>query len=591
MPIKMSRIRKNVLLVTAILSLLAAIAIIAVALLPYPTLKSWADSLMPDGNFKSLNQNNVVVFRILLGWIGFSFGTIGVVLATGNIHHVMAWLQQYFVDIRQFLEELKPTTKEFIPITFLVLVMVCAATIRVDHLNELVSHDEAYTYVVFSSTSLFNIITNYHAPNNHVLNSLLVDHSTHLFGSQPWSLRLPALIAGLLLILCTYAFASKIYGTYTGLLTAILVAILPGAILYSTRARGYVFVSLITMLSLLIANYLRENNNLFAWSLLAICTALGFYSVPVMLFPFGMVFSWLFFENLFDRNKVTKIKRNFVNRWIFTGLASGAFVLLLYTPIFIYSGPASVFANQFVLSEPWGGYLASIPRTMVAVWQAWTSDLPTTITSLLLIGFCLSLVLDRKITHNAFPLQLATILGIGSLLLIMRPRAETKVWAFFQAPFMIWCAGGLMGLIHIMPIRLSRKTFLAKVLLAIALLGLVVTTVKVFPHLQEDWGARNPVENTAIALRDQISPRDLIIVDSPFDAPIWYYTEIAGLSSSYYNQSLPFERLFVIVCPTCGQTLPSVLQSKGPEELTFDIASAQLAFSFGFLDTYLVPHR
>ena len=148
-----------------------------------------------------------------------------------------------------------------------------------------------------------------------------------------------------------------------------------------------------------------------------------------------------------------------------------------------------------------------------------------------------------------------------------------------------------MGLVHILPIRFSRKTFLVKILLAIALLGLAVTAIKIFPYLQEDWGARNSVENTAINLRDQISPRDLIIVDNPFDAPIWYYTEIDGLSGSYYNQSLPFERLFIIVCPTCGQTLASVLQSKGPEEETFDIASAQLVFSFGFLDTYLVQHR
>jgi hypothetical protein len=583
--------RKIVLLATVVLFFLAAIIIIAIALLPYLNLKSLADSLMPDGNFKSLNQNNVVVYRILLGGIGFSFGAIGVAIASGNFQRVIAWFQKYFVDMRQFIAELKPTTKEFYPILFLILLLVCSTIIRVNHLNEVITHDEAYTYVVFSSTSLFNILTNYHVPNNHVLNSLLIDLSSYLFGNQPWSLRLPALIAGLLLILCTYAFARKIYGMYTGLLSAILVAVLPGAILYSTRGRGYVFVSLFSMLCLLIADYLRKNNNLFAWSLLAILTALGFYSVPVMLFPFGMVFSWLFFENIFDHTKPTNSKPGFVKRWIFSGLTTGALVLFLYTPIFIFSGIASVFGNRFVQPEPWGGYLTSIPRTTIAIWHAWISDLPILISTLLLIGFCLSIILDRKITRNAFPLQLAAFLGIGFLLLIQRPRAETKVWAFLQAPFMIWCAAGLMGLIQIIPIRLSRKTFLVKAMLTIAFLGLLIMAIRIFPHIRDNWLAKSPVENTAITLRDQISTRDLIIVDSPFDAPIWYYTETEGLSGSYYDQSLPFERLFVVVCPTCGQTLLSILKSKGPEADKFDISSAHLAFSFGFLDTYIIPHR
>jgi uncharacterized membrane protein len=585
------RTRKIITLTVAILIIVVAIIIIAIAFLPYPTLKSLADSVMPDGNFKALNENNVIVFKILLGWIGLSMGIAGAIIACGYFHQVIAWLHQYSLDMRQFVMELRPKTKDFFAIIFLLLVLVCAATIRADQLNGQITHDEAYTYVVFSSTSIFNIVTNYHLPNNHVLNSLLIDLSTHLFGAQPWAVRLPALIAGLLLILATYAIARQIYGKYTSLLSAVLIAILPGAIQYSTHGRGYVFVSLFTMLCLSLANYLRKNNNLFAWSLLAICAALGFYSVPVMLFPFGMVFAWLFFENIYDNKKRANSKVNFVKNWSFTGITSVILVLLLYTPIFIYSGPNSVFANQFVQSEPWGGYLASIPSTAMAVWRDWTIGLPFMVTVLLQIGFCLSLILDRKIATNRFPLQLAAVVGIGLLILVQRPRAETKVWTFLQAPFMIWCAAGIMGLIHTIPIKFSRKTFLATVMVIMALLASSVTAFRIFPHLRDNWVAKNPVENTAIALKNQISPSDLIIVDSPFDAPIWYYSKIAGTSSAYFNQSLPFERLFVIVCPTSGQTLQSVLQSRGPESDQVDIASAQLVFSFGFLDTYIVPHR
>lgn len=590
-PTQSMRTRKIIAFATSILFILVAFMIITAAILPYTTLKALAGSFMPDGNFKTLTENNVIIFRILLGWIGLSFAVAGVVIVSGHVQYVTGWLHQYFVDLWQYLNDLRPRTKELFPILLMSLVIVCAATIRMDHLNEPISHDEAYTYVVYSSTSVFNIVTNYQKPNNHVLNSLLIRLSARLFGGPPWAVRLPALIAGLLLIVSTYALARQIYDKYTGLLSAILVAILPGAIQYSTRGRGYVFVAFFTMFSLLLANYLRKKDNLFAWSLLAICSALGFYSVPVMIFPFGMVFSWLFLENLFDNTKPTDVKIKFVRNWIFTGIISAALVLLLYTPIFIYSGLKSVFSNPWVLPEPWRGYIVSIPSRAMDVWHDWTVGLPFILGVLFLIGFCLSLLLHRKITRTRFPMQLAAFLAIGILVLIQRPRDETKIWTSLQAPFMIWCAAGIMGLIHMIPIKSSRKAFLATGIVLIALLATSVTAFRIFPHLRDNWVAKGPVENTANAIKTQLTPSDLIIVDAPFDASIWYYSKINGVSEAYFYQSRPFEHLFVIVSPTNGQTLQSILLSRGPEIDLVNTASAQLAFSIGFLETYIVPHR
>ncbi len=578
-------------LLFSILLILVAFSLIALAIIHYTALKSFANSVMPDGNFRALTESNALVFRLLLGGTGLALGALGTLIAGGHAHNVLNALRQYYADLGQFLYDLRPTTREIFPAVILLLVLACAAIFRVDHLNEQITHDEAYTYVVFSSTSIFNIVTNYHLPNNHILSSLLIDLSTHLFGAQPWAVRLPAFLAGLLLIFASYAFARQVYGKYAALLGSVIIAILPGTILYSSRGRGYVLVSFFTLLALLVANYLRKNNNLAAWSLLAVSMALGFYSVPVMLFPFGMVFAWLFFENLFANRQSSVLKMGFIKNWTLSGITTAALVLLLYTPIFIYSGPKSVFANQFVQPEPWGGYIASIPGKALAVWREWMDGFPWPVTLLLLAGFCLSLVLHRRLTQGRFPLQLAAFLGIGALLLIQRPTGQTKIWAFLQAPFMIWSAAGLMGLLQILPIKPSRKVFLAASIVVIACAAITVNAIQVIPRLHASWVAKGPVENTAIAIHNQISPNDLIIVDSPFDAPVWYYTKLLGLSESYFDQSRSFDRLFVIVNPTGGQTLQSVLQSRGPGPELFDAASAQPLFSMGFLDTYLVPHR
>ena len=66
---------------------------------------------------------------------------------------------------------------------------------------------------------------------------------------------------------------------------------------YSNNARGYTLVALFTLLTLILGDIVRKEKNLFAWGLISLFSALGLYTVPVMLFPFGVLFVWLFLEN------------------------------------------------------------------------------------------------------------------------------------------------------------------------------------------------------------------------------------------------------------------------------------------------------
>jgi uncharacterized membrane protein len=438
---------------------------------------------------------------------------------------------------------------------------------------------------------LFNILTNYHLPNNHVLNSLLIYFSTHLFGFQPWAVRLPALLAGLLLIPATYALAKTVYDKYTALISALLIAVLPGAILYATTARGYSLVALFTVLTLWLANFLRSSKNLFAWSLLVLFSALGFYSVPVFLFPFGMVFAWLFFENLFADPGEYGSRINFLKYWLLAGFYTAVLVLILYTPIFIYTGVDRVFANEWVTPQAWLGYIPSIPGHLLYVWHEWTSGFSPVWGYGLSLGFLLGLIFHRRLTRQRFPLQIAAFLWIAAMMLVQRPIGVTKIWVFLQAPFLIWCAAGWMGLLKDLRLGFARQVPVAAILTGVAVLIAAAGAVRAVPGIPQRWAVKGPVENTVLFIKDQLGPRDLIIVDAPYDASIWYYSLLYGLTDSIFDRRQPFDQLFVIVSINDNQTVSSVLQDRGPEAASVDLEAARLIMNYQNLETYLLPHR
>jgi hypothetical protein len=570
---------------------LIALALFMAAILPFGRIKSLADGLMTDGNFGSLKENNVLIFRILLGSAGSIFITIAVALGFGKLKKIQIWGRRYLSDLVGFVRAIKPKKLDTPTVVILFLILAAAIIFRLVHIYGEMTHDEAYTFIVFGSTTIFNIITNYHLPNNHILNSILINISTHLFGIQPWAVRLPSLLAGLVIIPSTYALARIIYDKYTAILSVLLIAILPGAIQYATQARGYSLVALFTILTLWLANYVRTSKNLFAWSLLILFSALGFYSVPVFLFPFGIVFAWLFFETLFIDPGEYNSRINFLKYWMLAGFCSAVLVLILYTPVFIYSGAAKVFANPWVTPESWTGFIPSIPGHLMSVWQEWTGRFSTVWAFLLLPGFFFGILLHRRITRQYFPLQIAAILWITILILIQRPLGVTKIWVFLQAPFMMWCAAGWMGLLKDLRLGFAQHVPLAAIVTGLAVLLATTNAILEVPGISKSWAVRSPAENTVLAISDQLGPRDLIIVDAPYDASIWYYSRLYDLADSHFDNRLPFEKLFVIVSRTDNQTVESVLETRGPKAFLVDPSDARSVINFQNLDTYQLSQR
>ena len=112
------------------------------------------------------------------------------------------------------------------------------------------SHDEAYTVVAFAVRPWAAVVGDYSLPNNYVFHTILVHLSLRMFGMQPWAVRLPVLLAGVLMLPAAYGLARRLFSRPAALMSTAVLAVLPRLVLLSTNARGYALVALFTLVML-----------------------------------------------------------------------------------------------------------------------------------------------------------------------------------------------------------------------------------------------------------------------------------------------------------------------------------------------------
>jgi len=468
------------------------------------------------------------------------------------------------------------------------VVTILAGINRLALMESPMLHDEAYTVVTYAD-SFFHALTDYSMPNNHVFHTLLVNLSVRAFGLAPWSVRLPAFLAGVLVIPGVYFLAKQIYDPWTGLFASVLVAFSPSLISYSTSARGYTLVALFTLVIIILGIYVRKEKNLVAWGLIAIFSALGLYTVPVMLFPFGMLFVWLFLENLAASPAPYSSKWEFIRYWLIAGFLTAFLTILLYAPVLIYTGPQKLFANGFVAPLTWADLPDTWHARLIDTWAEWTHGVPLAITIMLLAGWVSSLIFHRKLANIRVPLQLAALLWITFLLIAQRSNAWAKVWVFLLPLMLIWSAAGIIGLMRSVHLKFLYGLSLASILTAVVLFVGGLSTLRLIPELRGLWSQRGDVENAVIFFKNSISDTDLIVVDWPDDASVWFYSLEYNLSNNHFDKRIPFTRAWVLVNPPDGQSIDSVLADRGPDSPALDLASIKLIHEIGTRQIYQCP--
>lgn len=465
------------------------------------------------------------------------------------------------------------------------LILLSGILLRLIELNSPVSYDEAYTYIAFARQGWVGILSDYSLPNNHILHSLLIKLSTSMFGNYPWSLRLPAFLAGLVAIPVIFALGKRLFNPSVAMLSAALVAWLPAIIRYDTAARGYSLVSLFTLLAWLFGSFALTTGRPRYWLGLALSVTLGLFTIPTMTLPAGGIYLWVLGEGLLRREK----DKAFYIRLFGSGLLTAVLSVGLYTPVLIVSGWRKLIANGFVLPVERQIYFSKVLwEQLSSAWDLWNIDTPRVFSLLLTLGIIFSLFFFKRNAATRLHLAVPMFLWITLYVFLRRPNAYDRFWSFLLAPAMLWAA---MGLVEAANKFKPGRFRLGELLSAGAVGVLVLVSAAVIPSIPEKWTKMSNTEAFAIELQHSLQSGDMVLAGYPNDAPLWYYLSRLGVDDAAWQAREDFDRAFVLVSTNFEQTPERVIRASKLDLALFDLPNATRLGQIGLIEAYLVNRK
>jgi 4-amino-4-deoxy-L-arabinose transferase-like glycosyltransferase len=475
-------------------------------------------------------------------------------------------------------------------------ITLIALVLRFLLINKPIQYDEAYTFIFYASRSLNNILANYSAPNNHILHTILVAVAYHLFGASPWIVRLPALVAGTLSVPAAYIAARRFFSSHQALTAAALIAVTPGLIAYSANGRGYTMVTLFALLLANFAGILVTSQSKSALAAYTITGALGFYTIPIFLYPMAGISLWLAASYLTEsgsrQNRFRKL-----TVFLVTCALSGLLTLILYSPvIFFGTGLRSLVGNEIVETQNWFTFVGNLLPRITNTGINWMMGIAPAFRSLLLGGFLIALFFYRKVSNQRLPMQVFLVLAIAILMLLQRVVPLPRVWLFLEAFYMIFAAAGLVWLADMLlqkgvNSRLRDGILAAAILLFVA--GYLVSSIQ---GLRATNAQENdlPEEFAAAYIQDHIQPADTLIALPPIDIQTAYYLTIHGIPfERFYQPDHPLEiqNALVVLRTNSKNNIPQKVLDVYGLTPGFNLSAAELVFEYGPIQIYSIPAR
>jgi 4-amino-4-deoxy-L-arabinose transferase-like glycosyltransferase len=575
---------------------------------PYPSARTFVDHFSRDGSMDSMTTGRFNALQLpgrVIG-VGLLAAGLGLFLARKKVSRLFsavvspltARVHLLPLDLQALWRDLARTSFTWLDGGLMIGLMLAAVLVRVLFLSRPISHDEAYTYIAFASRSWLALISDYHLPNNHIFHSILVKIATGLLGSQPWAVRTPAFLASVLSVPAGYLLAYRLYSRWTALLSSALIATLPVMILYGSNARGYAQYTLFTLLLFSLAVYLKSCCNLAGWLLFALIAALGFYTLPMMLYPLGGIMGWLLVSAFIEDPRLAYGSRlGFLKYEFAAGLLIVFLTGLFYLPVILWgTGWKSLAANPFVERLNFSDFYETFWSRMQDTRGEWMKDLPGWLGIFLSSGFVLSLLLHHSISRVKVSTQLVMFGWLAVVLLVQRPNPIVRIWTFLIPLFAIWTTSGwveLLSKIRLAPGRILNLGALLAVAGTVFLSGMAYQRTHFeFPAWQP---AQGRVEQVVRFIQPRVQEGDIIVISSE-DAPaLWYYSGLFGISDPAFRELekhlFPFKRAFVVVSQREGQTLESAIVERKLDPADFYLEKAANILNLDGLQVFECPMR
>jgi uncharacterized membrane protein len=429
------------------------LVLLSLQFVSYPKAKTFFDSYIAadiSGNSKAYlpeQEHNLLIHRLLAaaGVVGISGSTL--LLFRRKLAGFLADIPLECRDIRASFRDRPYDRKEaVVEMGSLFAVVAIGIFLRLWHVRRAVRFDEAWTYIDFASKPLVVGLSNYRAPNNHLLNTLLIHFSTLLLGNTALGLRLPSLVAGCLVIIATWFVTRALYGRLSGILAGGCIAALPTFIEFSVNARGYA-LQWLSILGMIWCGYLslRKPTLKIPWLGFVLAAVVGVYTIPTTLIPMAGVFAWILWSTSADGTLNDLVSMS--KKVALAALAISALSAILYIPPLIVRGLGALMAKDVVDWQQLE-FAEGLKNTVQCAWLHWTDGVPRGIVWMLLASFAIGLLFFGKTSKRSvsqLPISITIALWISAAVFVWARHvfAFPRVWSYLLLSAVMTAAAGL----------------------------------------------------------------------------------------------------------------------------------------------------
>ena len=556
---KDKKIRIGLDLFTAFL-ILSALFLSGSTFLPYKAFKAMLDLISFDGSLGTLTES---FFKGSIKWLrvgGLCLSFISALLLIfrtrirQHLLHVADSAVEFYASLVKYCKTII-SDKDRGHLWLILIIISAGVIIRLFFLFRPMRQDECINFTSYALNPLHRAIFYGYDSNNHLLNTIFVHISYLLFGNYPWAIRLPAFSSGIMLAPLSYVATRILYNKYAGILTTVFVAFSPALISYSTNARGYTMICLSFLSILCLGAYLIKHANTFAWLLFAVFAALGFYAIPIMLYPFGMVLAWVLVSILSGND--ARFKRKSIISLFISLAVTGLLVSLLYVPICIFSKLFWARPMQVLLAlskpKPFSSFTPGLISNLYETWNQWNHGVPPSIGLILLAGFFVSTIFHRRLSRYNIPIILGAALWIAPILAIQRVIPLARMWLFLLLIYFISASSGIVYLGRELLIHLSHRRKAIIYTTFIIMLSLVLCCYLMYTQAIYFLCDQPPLDDAndivLFLKKGYLQPGDLIVTPNCNIVVLLYYfyTHNVPPGNFYYAELNTCNKVYVVI--------------------------------------------
>lgn len=420
----------------------------------------------------------------------------------------------------------------------LLLIIILSAGIRLSALNRTVRWDEARNLQQFAQRPPSEFLFDFSDTNNHFLNSLMMHIEYRLLGNdEDWKIRIHVFVIGVLVTIATYYVGKELYDADVGLMASALSSVMYLLVEFSINARGYIIITLIYLLMIILINRLKIQTNRRGWIAIGVLSALGFYVSPIFLYSMGTLGVWMVLSILIE-NKGQQRRRIFIH-FIGSMILGGILTLLYYIPVLMitYSTPTD-YSESYIyrLSQPLENeafFSGILPDAAKKLFDITHNGMTLPIIMMCGLGLFIAVIFHYKISKNRVPLFFAIVLWLSLQLIVQQTYILERTFTFLMPLYAIWIASGLISLAHfITRYRIPRFV----IAISLSLIFTVSITYQLVSRqllIQAVITAAMPNgREVAKILPNLIEPEDTVLLESRYSAILEYYFEKDNTSYS-----------------------------------------------------------